>query len=222
LPDAAWLVIWLGILLGLLVGCILLHKLGVPRTFVRDILHIGTGVWVFGWPYWHNPAIPIALVGLICLVIQFVPLISPRLGPAAQLQGSISGGDEKWTGIAYYTISFLGMTILGLLNRPAPAAGAILALCLGDGIGGAVGLHLGRIKYRVPGAKTKSLEGSIAVAIAAGVGIALAGAWMGATPPLATIVVAGVVAAVVEALSPRATDNLAIPPAVWAVLSLMG
>ena len=81
-----------------------------------------------------------------------------------------------------------------------------------------VGKRYGRIRYRIPGAKRKSLEGSLAVAVAAGLGAHAIAPWLGVAVSGPTAIAAGVVAATAEAASPRATDNALVPLAVWAFL----
>ena len=73
----------------------------------------------------------------------------------------------------------------------------------------------GRHRYRVPWAKTKSVEGTLVVAVFAAVGAVIAGLWFGAPLPVARVLAAGAAAAFAEALAPRATDNLGVPLAVW-------
>ncbi len=119
-----------------------------------------------------------------------------------------------------YTLSFCAFTAVGFLHRPFPAAAALLALALGDGIGGAVGLRFGRHRFRLPGAKPKSLEGTLAVALMAGVGISLAARCFHAPLSPGLLVASALLAAAVEAISPRASDNLLLPAAVWAALAL--
>jgi len=53
------------------------------------------------------------------------------------------------------------------------------------------------------------------VAAAAALGVARAGWWLGAPPSVGLVLGLGATAAVVEALSPRGTDNVTVPIAVW-------
>jgi dolichol kinase len=100
------------------------------------------------------------------------------------------------------------------------AAGALLALALGDGVGGAVGRRFGRRVLRVPFGKPKSWEGAAAVTAFAAAGVWLALRWYGAPAGVVLVAGAGVVAGIAEALAPRATDNLLVPAAVFAWLRL--
>lgn len=185
-------------------GAIALAKLGVPRTYVRDLVHVGTGVWVLGWPLWRSPTGPIAITTVAALVV----LAGPRV-----LRDALTGDDERWSGVAVYVVVYAVFTAIGFLDRAVPAGAALLALSLGDGLGGLVGRRFGRWKYRAPGAKLKSVEGSLTVFVMASVGVAAAGA-----RGYSTIALAGLIAALAEALSPRGTDNAVVPASVWLFL----
>jgi phytol kinase len=212
--------VWLAVLAGGLGGCALLARLGLPRTHVRDVLHVGAGGWVLGWPAWTQPVLPVTITALALAGVLLLPALAPRAVWAARAQSVVAGGEERWSGIVLYVLSFCALTALGLWGRPFPAAGALLALALGDGVGGAVGLRWGRHRFRVPGAKTKSLEGTLTVALLAALGVWLAARLFGVVPGAGRVALAGLVAAGVEAVSPRASDNVLLPAAVWAVLSL--
>ncbi len=218
MDDRLQLLLWIAVLAAGLSGGLLLRRLGLAATYVRDLLHVGAGTWVLGWPFWRSWIPPSALA------IASAALLSaaPRLGPLRPVVASMSGGDEEWPAVALYGVSFSGLTVLGLgLGVAFPAAGALLALALGDGIGGLLGRRFGRLGYSAPGGKRKTLEGSAAVAIFAGLGVALAAAWLGERPAALAVVGAGVVAALAEGLSPHATDNVFVPGAVYVVLALV-
>lgn len=197
-----------GMLAGGLAAAIALARLGAPKTYVRDLVHVGTGVWVLGWPLWRSPIGPIAITTVTALLV----LTGPRA-----LRDALTGDDERWGGIVVYVVTYAVFTALAFLDQELPAAGALLALSLGDGLGGLVGRRYGKHHFRVPGGKRKSYEGSITVAVAATLGILLASALFGGTS-FVVILAAGLVAALAEALSPRSTDNAIVPLAVWLLL----
>ena len=206
-----------------LAACVVLMRLGVASTYVRDMLHIGAGVvWIVTWRWWASPVVPVALVALVAAGTALVPVLARRFRWAASLVRSVAGGDERWSGLTAYTFAVLIFTALGLFVDAVPAAAAVAALALGDGVGGAVGRRFGRLRFRFPWGKHKSVEGSLAVAILSAVGAAAAAAWLGAPmPPLVSAAV-GIVAALAEAAAPRAGDNLLVPAAVWLLVSLVG
>jgi dolichol kinase len=199
----------LGLGLG---GAVLLAKRGLARTYVRDLVHVGTGVWVFGWPLWRSPIGPIAITAGAAVMA----LAGPRF-----LRDALTSRDERWRGVAIYVVMYAALTAVAFFDLAFPAAAALLALSLGDGIGGAVGKRYGARFFRVPGGKRKSLEGSLTVAVMAAVGVALASSWFGASASVATILLAGVIAAIAEAAAPRGTDNALVPASVWLFTRLL-
>ena len=196
-------------------GCVQLRRWGVPRTYIRDLLHIGAGIWVLGWPFWNQWLVPVWIAGCAALLVALAPRLARRLQAAASFQDSVSDRDEGWAGLIGYTVAFALFTAAGVHHRPFPAAAALWALCLGDGIGGAVGRRFGRHFFRVPGGKRKSLEGSVAVWVGAGAGAVFAGVYFGDPLSIGRALLLGLVAALAEALSPKAMDNVLVPLAVW-------
>src|SRR5258707_8763730 len=147
--------------LGLgLAGCVQLRRWGVPTTYVRDLLHVGAGVWVLGWPFWHHWITPVAITAGAALLIAMGPSLARRIPAAASFRDSVSDADERWMGLVFYTLAFAFLTAAGMCLERYSAAAALWALCLGDGVGGAFGRRLGRHSFSVPGGKRKSLEGS--------------------------------------------------------------
>jgi len=212
---------WLAVLGAALAGALVLRTLGVAATYVRDALHIGAGIWVLGWPLWHGIAIPIAIVVATAIVIALVPTLARHVRIADRVERAVTGGDEQWGGLILYTIAYAIFTAIGLVADPFPAAAGLLALSLGDGIGGAVGRALGDHHYRAPGAKQKSIEGSIVVMLGATAGALIAAQLFGAPLHLGGAVIIGLVAALAEAFSPSGTDNLVLPIAVFIAATLV-
>jgi dolichol kinase len=221
MSDPVWSALWIVVLAAGIGGCMLAHRLGLASTYARDLLHIGTGIWVLGWPLWNGRAAPLALVFSIALATAAVPLLASRSRAASRLQHTFAGGDERWGGLVLYTAAYAIFSAIGLAGPAFPAAAALLALSLGDGIGGAVGRRFGRHRFQAPGGKPKSWEGSAAVAVASGLAIGIA-AWRFEAPvAVPTVAGLGLGAALAEALSPRGTDNLIVPAAVWALAELV-
>ncbi len=221
MSDAGWTVIWLGALVAGVLACVGVRALGVASTYVRDLLHVGAGVWLLGWPAWDGDALPIAIVGTVAVGTALVPLVGRQIGAVARFEHSVSGGDERWSGLVLYTFSYALLTAVGMTGRMFPAAAGLAALSLGDGVGGAVGRRFGRRHYQPPWGKEKSLEGSAAVAAAATVAVLIVAAICGAQVSVNQAVALGLVAAVTEGLAPRGTDNALVPAAVWGAALLI-
>jgi phytol kinase len=219
--DAALAALWVAILLGGLLVLAGLARLGLSRTHLRDVLHVGAGVWPLGWPFWRGQVAPLAIVWLSLLAVALVPALARRASWVSRLQAAVASADEAWSGLVLYTLAVAVLTTVGLFWAALPAAAALLALALGDGVGGAVGLAFGRHPYRLPWAKTKSLEGSCTVALFSTVAVLLAARWFSVPLAFGTAALAGGVAAVAEAVSPRATDNVVLPACVFTVLAVV-
>jgi dolichol kinase len=213
--------IWLGVLVAGIGGCVVLHAFGVASTYIRDVLHIGAGVWIAGWPLWHGDVVPIAIVTMAAVITAALPAIARHDELARKIVTSVTNGEEHWTGLVHYTAVYAVFTAIGEVGEPFPAAAALLSLSLGDGIGGAIGRAFGRHRYRAPGAKMKSLEGSVAVFLAATAGAFLAMHLCHRDIAVLPLLGLGLVASVAEALAPRGTDNLLIPIAVWTAATVM-
>lgn len=214
MSDLAWTGVWLAILVGGIGACVGLRATGLASTYVRDLLHVGAGVWVLGWPWWDHAAPPIAIAAAVAGAIAVVPVAARRVTLIGRIRDSVSGGDERWTGLILYALAFTAFTAVGVVGAPFPAAAGLLALSLGDGLGGAAGRRFGRHRYAAPWGKPKSLEGSAVVAAGAAVGIAGAAAWSGVAIAPAAVIALALAAALTEALAPRSTDNLLVPAVV--------
>lgn len=217
--DASLAALWVAILVGGLLVAVSLKRWGLSRTHVRDVLHVGAGVWPLGWPFWHGAAAPLAIVWGALLAMAAVPYLARRVRWLSRLRDGVSSQEEQWSGLVLYTFSVAVLTTVGLFGAPFPAAAALLALALGDGVGGAVGLAFGRRRFRALGGKAKSLEGSLTVALFSALGVALAARWFSVPVGVGLLVLAGLVAAAAEAVSPRATDNVVLPGCVFGVLA---
>lgn len=215
--DLLWLVFWSGVLVGGLAFVVLLRRAGVPTTHARDVLHIGAGVWVLGWPAWRGIWLPTSLTMLAAAGTALVPLAAKRWELAGRFASSVSDGEERYAGLVHYAFAFAAFTWLGMSIEAYPAAVALLALSLGDGLGGAVGRRWGRHRYQLPGAKPKSLEGSVTVFLATAIAAVLAARWFSVAPSLSAVIAIALAGALAEALAPRSSDNLLVPTAVWLI-----
>src|SRR5258707_7169787 len=149
--------------LGLgLAGCVQLRRWGVPTTYVRDLLHVGAGVWVLGWPFWHHWITPVAITAGAALLIAMGPSLARRIPAAASFRDSVSDADERWMGLVFYTLAFALLTAAGMCLERYSAAAALWALCLGDGVGGAFGSRLGRAALFLSGGEHAKPAGKAA------------------------------------------------------------
>jgi dolichol kinase len=205
-----------------LAGCVVVRRAGMASTHVRDVLHVCAGlIWVLTWPWWGSRLWATTIVGAAALVTAAIPWLARRSRFAARLEASVTGGDERWAGLVHYTVAFAALTAVGL--GTLAAAVALLALALGDGIGGFVGRRWGRLTYRIPGGTRKTLEGSLTVALMTFAGAWLASSWLGIPLAAEAALAAAALAALAEAAAPRwSSDNLLVPAAVWGLLAALG
>lgn len=218
--DSTYAIFWLAVLFLGITATVLARAAGLASTHARDLLHIGAGVWVLGWPGWHHPAAPMTIALAAALATALVPVLAGRVALAARFRDSVASGDERFLGLILYTASFAAITVAAFVLPEASAAMfaggcALFALSLGDGIGGALGQAFGRVHYRAPGGKEKSLEGSLAVWAASSAGAWFAARLFAVAVPALGVIALGAVAAAAEAAAPRGTDNLVVPAAVW-------
>lgn len=221
MTDPVLALLWAGIL-AVGVGIVVVaHARGLSANHARDALHVGAGVWVLGWPWWDGLIAPLGLVGAAVVVTGLVPTAAARVPGVDRFRRSVVARDEDFRGLVLYTVSFAVMTWVGLAHRPFPAAAALLALALGDGVGGLVGRRFGRRSYSTPLGKRKSLEGSAAVAVCAAVGVVASTVLFHVELGAGAVLVLALVAAGAEGLAPRGADNIAVPAAVWVAAELI-
>lgn len=224
MSDLVLALLWSFLVMAGLAGAVILRRRGVAAARVRDLLHVGAGVWVFGWPAWERAWAALAIPWAAVALLAALPLVAPRRPPAARVVAAVTSEDERWVGLVLYALSFALFTTvaLGTALGPDPAAAALLALAWGDGLGGALGSRLGRRTYRLPWAKRKSWLGSGVVAAGTVAGILAWSVWSGWAVGPGALGGAGVAAALAEATAPRGTDNLAVPVAVFAWFVAVG
>lgn len=224
MSDAALFAAWSALVAAALVGGALLARRGVPPPLLRDALHIGAGVWVFGWPAWDGRVLPVLLPWAALALLAALPLLTASLPALDRVVRSVTTRQESWSGLVLYALAFALLTTVAFVAPPAgdAAAAGLLALAWGDGVGGLVGRRWGRRGYRLPWGKRKSWIGSATVAAGAALGVVAWAGWSGAEASPALLLGSGLLAAAAEALSPAGSDNLAVPALVFAWVRGLG
>ena len=181
------------------------REVPLPRFVFRKILHLLIGFFTLemtalfhhrGWAM-APPALFVALNA------------SPRL---REFVPGLAKDPEEARGLWMFP---LGVCIVDLFfwdvaNRGAVLAG-IAALSFGDPAAALVGTRWGQRRY-TRWAYGRSVEGSLAFLVAAGIAVAIVAAVSGGGPsPLRAAVGCGVAGAIAEALCPAGVDNLMIP-----------
>ncbi|HEX9426918.1 MAG TPA: DUF92 domain-containing protein [Candidatus Polarisedimenticolia bacterium] len=171
----------------------------------RKLVHAGAGALAF----LLRDLEPWQAIGCALVAVFFNRFVLRALGG-----GRLFRGDERrhpWSsGIVIYPFSVLLLLVL-FRNRMEVAAAAWGVLAAGDAAAGAFGRWRGR--RALPWNHRKTMEGSVAFAIAAGVAAAVLLIWMGRPPLQATALAipTALFAAVIESLPWRLDDNLTVP-----------
>ena len=203
----------------------------------RKIIHIGVGAFIYVWWAFSANWIMLAFFSVPFAIILFFamfpgnPISNSKLGEVTNDMGHRYGLFLYVVTINILVAFFFDDGCIGGEHWLASSI-AIVAMTRGDGYGSIVGKRFGKHKI----INGKSLEGTFAVFAATFVFsmvvivfygfLASQGLFLGRTvdaiPALAFAAVAGVIAAVVEAVCPGDIDNLLIPMTVLAAMILMG
>ena len=195
---------------------------GVFKSYItkRRMTHISMGIWPLFWFFFET--------WLAAFIVPFIVTIMLAVAPS-NFRSIFSRGEEKHIGLVLYALSFTVLTALFFAppgNRPilgyqAIGAAAVFCLAFGDGIGGWIGRVWGKHKYRVPWAKTKSVEGSIGVFVVSLIGIFIASLIF---PPMFSpiaIICGALVSMIAEGIAPAHSDNVFVPFGVALTLLLL-
>jgi dolichol kinase len=186
----------------------------------RKLYHVLGGLGLLGIYHFLGPrqALPVYLLLLAGITaFDLARLRHPGFGAwAMKHMGSLLRPGEAGT-LSGSPTYILGVALtLYLFDLPVATA-AVLFLVFGDVSASVVGEQWGRTKFR-----DKSLEGTAAF-VAAGLVAALLARFLLPVPPLALLACGVVTAAIVEIFTPRQlNDNLTIPLAAAAVMTILG
>lgn len=203
----------------ILVAELLRRRLAVPQELTRKLVHIGAGMWVFGilalFDRWQIGVLPFASFILVNYLFY-------RYRVFAAMDSADSPPGTVYFALALTLLFALLWRPSGPLDRVPVAVAGAMALTWGDALAALVGQRWGRHRYRVAGSE-RSWEGSAAMFLASLAAITLTlallpGSWLSPQAPpvgvgaaLLVALLAASVATLVEAVSPRGLDNLAVP-----------
>lgn len=206
------------VLAVLLLADLVRRRLHVPVDLTRKIVHVAIGMWVFPtlwlfgrWTWWVLlPPLVFVLLNALSLRFRFFAAIEVA---------------ERSLGTVFFPLSFaILLALFWPLGRPEVAAGGVMAMTWGDAMASLVGRAYGRRGYRVWG-ETKTWLGSFACFSWTVLAVVMTLRFVGNHPgpqALLQAALAGLVAAVAEALSPKGFDNLLVPLSTGGVLYLLG
>jgi len=177
----------------------------IPSFLFRKLLHalVGAVTLLLTIPFQHRgwAIVPPAVFA----VVNALPKLRPSVPGLAENEREARGLWMFPLGVCLVDLLFWDVA-----NRGAVLAG-IAALAFGDPAAALVGSRWGQRRY-TRWAHGRTVEGSIAFVLVAGIATTLvAAACPGGPPPLRAGVGCGVAGAIAEALSPAGVDNVTIP-----------
>jgi dolichol kinase len=186
---------------------------GFSRGSTRKFLHAIIGNLVLVIPFFRWPQAP-ALIAAPFILVTF--LASPY-SPIPRLRvmlGSLADLTEEGhhMGLIFYSISFTLLVVL-FPTRPDVVAAGILPMAYGDSSAALVGRRMGRWGTL----NGKTVEGSVAMFTVTLASLVLCLAFFASfmsftmAQRVAPSVLTALVCTVVEAVSPRGSDNIAVP-----------
>jgi uncharacterized protein (TIGR00297 family) len=191
-------------------------RLGRSRELARKIIHVSVGFWIFGaLLLFRNPA--------LAMVPSMTAVLANGFIHRKRLLRSVEAEPDN-LGTVWFPVSF-SLLVWFAWDKPAAAAGGVMAMTVGDALASLVGRRFGRHRYETFHGEHKSLEGSLAML--AGTFVAVLGTltWMPGLPPdmpkVPLALLCAVVATCAEALGTKGRDNLWVPLSAGAVLYLV-
>ncbi|MCX6648020.1 MAG: phosphatidate cytidylyltransferase [Candidatus Bathyarchaeota archaeon] len=207
--------------LTVMVGCyayivaliVVSPRLRLSGKVSRKVLHAMIGNLPLIMPFFTASIYPFLVASPFILVTLLATPNSPiKLGEKMKGLSSLTEEGHHW-GLVLYAISYSALALLFGV-KPYVVAAGIFPMAYGDSLAAIFGEYYGKHKYRV--FETKSLEGSLGMFLGSFVSLTLAFLYFGLlypftfNPLVPAFAIAGL-AAVVEGISPKGLDNVAVP-----------
>lgn len=201
---------------GLIFSCVAIAAL-IIKTKVsgelsgevaRKVVHIGVCNWYFIWRF--------------CFESEILPILGLLVAAIANTVVTIKNGNKRW-GLTYYPLSIImvlcSVSFLGK-GTYVSAGVAILGMGYGDGLAALCGRlctekKIKTLSLSIPGARGKSVGGSLAFMVAVSV---IASAF--GFPVYISIGIA-LAGALCEAYTPYGLDNFTVPGILFIMSSLL-
>jgi uncharacterized protein (TIGR00297 family) len=206
-----------GISLFIIVAEIVRKFFGWSPEATRKLVHILVGVLVFFTPMLFTTALPVVILAIIFIVVNFASL---KLGLLKGMQGT----RRVNYGTVYYPLAFLILILLGWYEHKIIVITAIMVLAFGDSFAAIVGESLKLPHNYHLTRDRKSVEGSVTMFVVSAFaifgcltffsqvhinGMDVYSLSVGSAVVIALI--AGAFATAWEAISSRGLDNLTVP-----------
>jgi phytol kinase len=215
------------------------RKMNWGSEFTRRIVHLFAGAAIWTVPYYPHPwvATLVALTFVVMLALanheRFSKFFEAMARPEDLEHGSVRG--PLWYAVSI-TILTAAFTATGYDNLYFVAAAAIHIMMFGDGMSAPIGMRYGANSTRVIFGSKRSLQGCAAMLIFGFLGAILAFWFFGIvnygvfvsggnilwTHMISLALVGAVTATIVEAISPKGTDNILLPLITCVIMLLVG
>lgn len=216
---------WAGVLVSVAAGIVLLAGISAWKArfsphpeVARKWLHIGIGAIALGFPWLFRAPWPVFVVIGAALFI----LAALRFGPAHRLGAVLDDVDRLSRGDVWFLVAVALLFTLSGGDRILYGV-PVLVLALADTAAALVGVRFGRLRYAVAGGG-KTIEGSAAFLVTAFLCAYIPILLSGHAPMSVAMVTAAALAGittVTEAFSRNGLDNLLVPLAAFATLSVL-
>ncbi len=188
-------------------------RLPLPKKVSRKVLHSMIGNLPLIMPFFTSSIYPFLVASPFIIVTLLATPYSPiKFGE--KMKGLSDLTEEGHSmGLVLYAVSY---TVLAYLFgvRPYIVAAGIFPMAYGDSLAAVFGEYYGRHKYKV--FERKSIEGSIGMFLGSFVSLVLAFLYFGFfysftfNPLVPAAAIAGL-ATIIEGVSPKGFDNVAVP-----------
>jgi phytol kinase len=215
------------------------RKMNWGSEFTRRIVHLFAGIAIWTVPYYPHPwvATLVALTFVVMLALanheRFSRFFEAMARPEDLEHGSVRG--PLWYSVSI-TLLTAAFTMTEFDNLYFIAAAAIHIMMFGDGMSAPIGMRYGANSTRVIFGSNRSPQGSASVLIFGFLGALLAFWFFGIInygvfvsggnilwmEMLTLALIGAVTATIVEAISPKGTDNILLPLITCVVLLLGG
>ena len=181
----------------------------------RKFLHAMIGNLPFIIPFFTESTYPVLVAAPFILVTFIASPVSPFKGLNRKLKGLANITEEgHHLGLVFYAISYTTLALF-FASKPYVIAAGILPMAYGDSAASLVGEQYGKIRYKL--LARRSLEGSVAMFLVSFLSVTASLAFfsMFYSFSFPNVVIPAVAVAsvttLVEALSPKGSDNLTVP-----------
>ena len=202
------------------IALILSKKEIITSYMSRKIVHITLGlIQMFLWAYYDDPENMSTrfygcgctlLYGAVFLIFGLELIHGPVMDFMLATVCRNGQAKEMIYGPFNYCVIVSAFALIFWTNY-APAVIGIMNMLTGDGFAEIIGKLYGKHKVVNPWGKTKTIEGSITVAVGGGLGAILMCLHLFGEAHLLLNIICGTVASVVEFYSPPNWDNVLIP-----------